>query len=294
MVHRLYDDRYGMPDEFDIMSCPTCDAFYLPEYPTEASMPLLYETYYGSTTGAGRGRSNKFKLFVRSTKFWSYLIGGVDLAAYVHAGEDVLDVGCGYGTNIEPVRHRGATWSGLDVDPKVCSALKARGEDVYCGSVREFSKSTKARFDVVLMSQVIEHTSDPICALRSAAGLLTPNGRIVISCPNAASRYLTEYGRRWLHWHVPYHTLQFTQRTLSMAAGRAGLNVVWWRALTPPSWYLAQKRIRAPKRGSRNASFNIRAEAFTWLLHLPALRFMDASKKGSGDALVAVFEKKEP
>jgi len=292
---RMFDDRYGMPDDFDVMHCSNCGAFYLFEYLAEDCLPSLYRHYYAVESGQVKlratGLMSRIRQVVRSTKLWSFIMGGVDLSAYINSGEAVLDVGCGFGSNIVPVRYRGASWVGIDVDQKVCSALHKAGEECFCGSLEEFSIINKQKFDVIIMSQIIEHVVDPIALINSARKLLSPTGRILVSCPNGASRYIEKYSQKWLHWHVPYHTIQFTPKALAEVACQAELKLEWCRAFTPPSWYLAQCRIRQVRRGDVNSFFGVKSEPLRWLLLTPLLRLFDYFHPGSGDALVASFRK---
>lgn len=292
---RLYDDRYGMPDDFDVMRCLNCGAFYLFEYIAENCMPSLYQQYYAGESNQVVTRPNnvksKVRQVIRSTKLWSFIMGGVDLSVYVNSGDMVLDVGCGFGTNIVPVRYRGASWVGVDVDQKVCSALNKAGEECFCGSLDDFAEINKQKFDVIIMSQVIEHAVDPIALIKTARKLLSPAGRILVSCPNAASRFMRKHQERWLHWHVPYHTVQFTPKALSEVACQAELELEWCRSMTPPTWYLSQRRIKPVKRGDANSSFCVKFELLKWLLIMPLLRLFDYLIADSGDALVVSFRK---
>ncbi|MCA9582180.1 MAG: FkbM family methyltransferase, partial [Myxococcales bacterium] len=291
---RLFDDRYGMPDEFDVAECYACGAHFLREYVPESEMGALYGKYYGTTPPPSERGSlaQRIRHRVRGTALWDQVMGGVDLGVHAEPGERVLDVGCGFGTNAGIVESRGASWFGVDVNPEVCAYLQGNGRDAFCGTLDQFTqKRSRDKFDLVLLSQVLEHAPDPIALLRSAAKCLEEGGRIVLSCPNVESRYRRDRGADWLHWHVPYHVVQFSPEALAVAAHRSGLRVDWCKTQTPPSWFLAQRDMERPERGERNASFGTPFRPLAWLSLSPFLRAGDVLVKDGGDALVACLRK---
>ncbi len=294
---RLFDDRYGMPDEFDVVECRTCTAIYLAEFIPGEHLGELYETYYGARSEPrlrSPGLATSLRARLRASRLWRAVTGGIDLAGHVRRGDRVLDVGCGYGPNARAVQMRGAHWKGLDIDPKVCGFLERHDLPVFQGSLEEFAESTSERFDVILMSQILEHTIEPIAFLRSAARCLAQGGHILLSCPNSDSRYRVRFGRAWLHWHVPYHVVQWNPRSLSEAASRADLSVEWLVCRTPPSWYYCQRHFRQAERGKRNVTYKVRFRPSAWILIWPWLRLADMLRCGSGDAVVASLRPRAP
>lgn len=67
----------------------------------------------------------------------------------------VLDVGCGYGRNLKLLRDAGYEVLGVDVNPITVEANRKAG--LACVSAAEFPSLNEGRFDVVLMSHIIEH-----------------------------------------------------------------------------------------------------------------------------------------
>lgn len=78
-----------------------------------------------------------------------------------HAGEMILDVGCGPGIYVQAMRQRGLDAFGVDSDPRLIETEYlwrsdiVRGEGVVGGPVREYL----SRFHVVLSLEVGEHIS---------------------------------------------------------------------------------------------------------------------------------------
>jgi SAM-dependent methyltransferase len=107
-----------------------------------------------------------------------------------------LDVGCGRGDLLRQVRDRWepATLSGIDpldwLDPDL-------REDVDFRAIAAEDAHELPTADRVMLVEVIEHLEAPWSALRQAARLVAPGGRIVVSTPNLATlRHRLELGAR--------------------------------------------------------------------------------------------------
>jgi SAM-dependent methyltransferase len=91
---------------------------------------------------------------------------------------------------------------------------------------------TGARFDVVVIGEVIEHLDNPGAALRNLHGLLAPGGQLVITVPNAFSLSgiaRVVLGRETTHpEHTTHHSFVTLQRLLAMN-GMPPSEVLWYR-----------------------------------------------------------------
>ena len=72
---------------------------------------------------------------------------------------------------------------GLDLDIDEISAAKALGFDIQCGNC-ETAKLGQS-FDLIVMSDVLEHVGNPVAALHNMFDHLEPDGKIIITTPNA-------------------------------------------------------------------------------------------------------------
>ena len=147
----------------------------------------------------------------------------------VHAGERVLDVGCGKGELAHDLAERaGASVVAIDVLPeKIAFArerfphprVEYRHADVY-----QFEPS--GQFDAVVLSNVLEHLAERDALLRRIVGVTQPQ-RILIRVP-AFDR----------HWHIPLrrelgityfsdptHETEYVVETLGAELERAGLEL---------------------------------------------------------------------
>jgi 2-polyprenyl-3-methyl-5-hydroxy-6-metoxy-1,4-benzoquinol methylase len=105
----------------------------------------------------------------------------------VGRGTRVLDVGCWTGDLGRTLIGRGCQVSGLEIDARAAERARADLESVVVADLETEPTSKHfpaASFDAVVFADVLEHLRDPVGALRDAATLLVPDGKVVISVPN--------------------------------------------------------------------------------------------------------------
>jgi 2-polyprenyl-3-methyl-5-hydroxy-6-metoxy-1,4-benzoquinol methylase len=137
---------------------------------------------------------------------------------------DLLDVGCGNGEFIEQMRSYGWRVAGVDLDLSAVSYCQSRGLDVRGGTITELPETTL--YDVIALTHVIEHVSDPIELLRECGKRLRPGtGRIFITTPNLDSLGHTWFGKYWRGLEIPRHFVVFSVAGLRQCVERAGLSV---------------------------------------------------------------------
>ncbi len=107
-----------------------------------------------------------------------------------------LDLGCGRGDLLRAIRDRWEPASLWGIDPIdwLDADLK---DDVSFRALPAEQAGELPVADRVLLVEVIEHLEAPWSALRQAAKLVAPGGRLVISTPNVATlRHRLELGLR--------------------------------------------------------------------------------------------------
>lgn len=101
-------------------------------------------------------------------------------------GKEVLDVGCGLGFFSERLLHHGARVTATDIGPNLVQRTHGRlGCDaVVADALNLVDQFGSKSFDVVVSSECIEHTPDPLRATAQMLQVLKPSGYLSLSTPN--------------------------------------------------------------------------------------------------------------
>ena len=106
---------------------------------------------------------------------------------YVTPSDDCLDLGCGDGGTAGVYLSENArSYIGVDVSQTALKLARERGFEaieIDDASALPFAESS---FDVVVCSEVFEHLLVPQLAAAEALRVLRPNGRLIVTVPNAA------------------------------------------------------------------------------------------------------------
>jgi SAM-dependent methyltransferase len=92
-------------------------------------------------------------------------------------GERILDLGCGDGVLTGRIAEAGARVTGLEPDPDMAEAARARGIEVLEQDAHE--PFGEARFDAVFSNAALHWMRDPDLVLRHVRRALRPGGRLV-------------------------------------------------------------------------------------------------------------------
>lgn len=234
----LYDDRYGYPGRFMLRLCNNCGHRHALTRFTPAEILQLYTQFYPR----GRFAIDSFTAEVEQRGFKSWAKGDRASAfRWVPRNVRVLDIGCGMGTTLAYHRNRGCEAVGVEADENVRPIAERYGLDIHWG-IFNAAMFPPASFDYVTLDQVAEHVGDPLSFFRDVAQILKPGGKVIVTTPNANSLGARLFGRRWLHWHTPYHLQFFTSRSMQRVAKHAGLEFVSRKVITASDWQYHQWR----------------------------------------------------
>lgn len=112
----------------------------------------------------------------------------------------VLDVGCGTGYLLERLAAGGYRGVGIDLSPDSVEIAQKRLAEIGAGDrlraeVGSAYEPPEGPFDLITLTDVLEHLEDPRRCLAALAERLSPGGLLVISTPNRRS---LPGARRWL------------------------------------------------------------------------------------------------
>ncbi|HUR85621.1 MAG TPA: class I SAM-dependent methyltransferase [Solirubrobacteraceae bacterium] len=161
----------------------------------------------------------------------------------------LLDVGCNMGMLLRLARDRG--WEAIGVEPSPALhriATEQLGLEVHNCFVEDLPPDVHGTFDVVALSDVFEHVTQPRELLRAVAPLLVPGGLLYVKVPNARWTLLKQRlaaltRRRPAHgvWDAYEHVVHYTEETLRemlRSGGYEPLDVTIARPVQVPVWHL--------------------------------------------------------
>jgi len=136
----------------------------------------------------------------------------------------VIEVGCGWGTNLRELERSGYAVTGLDVSRNALVRLDRADRTLIEADLAEDLPPDAPQYDVVLALDVIEHIDDDRGAVRRLAQLAKPGGHVIIHGP-AVPALFSEFDR------VQGHRRRYTPESLRSAIAGSGLEIVqilWW------------------------------------------------------------------
>jgi len=167
----------------------------------------------------------------------------------------LFEIGCGTGVFLDEARRAGWRVSGLEVSEYAAGQALARGLEVICRPVEDWSPPGPV-FDCVVLWDVLEHLRDPAGALRRAAGSLRCGGVLALSTGDLSSLCARMSGSCWHLFTLPEHLYFFTPAALRRLLERAGCRVVrvtretYWAPLS----YLLERLGKSLRAGRRPAA----------------------------------------
>lgn len=123
---------------------------------------------------------------------------------------DIIDFGCGEGSESVELAQRGARVVGIDYRESVLEVARSRARQAGVESRCRFATTTDHQADMIVSVDSFEHFADPASILQTMHALLRPGGSV-----------LTSFGPTWFHPYgghlfsvFPWAHLLFTERAL--------------------------------------------------------------------------------
>jgi len=176
----------------------------------------------------------------------NYLAEIETVERYKKAGR-FLDVGCNMGMLLRLAMKRGWSCVGVEPSPSLAELAKKHGFPVWNHFLHEVPGSENESFDVVALSDVFEHITEPLPFLQQAARLLKPDGILYVKVPNAKWNLLKQgvlgvlgrHPRQGL-WDAYEHVVHYSEQTLRAMLTKGGFRVLKISTEPPvqtPNWH---------------------------------------------------------
>lgn len=148
------------------------------------------------------------------------------ISSFRPAPGTLLEVGSGSGFFLKAAERAGWQVMGVELSEAAIGFSRARlGLDVR--DRREIDlASLGARFDVVVMLEVLEHLFEPQQELESVRSVLQPGGLLLITTPNFNALSRLALGNDWAVLSPEEHVYYFTEGTLTTLLRRVGFHAI--------------------------------------------------------------------
>lgn len=134
----------------------------------------------------------------------------------INSGALVLEVGSGLGYFTYALHKAGYKSRGVEYSETATNFAKKYFGDFYTqGTIEEYAKTHKEKYDVVIATEVIEHVENPISFIGAFLDVLKPGGKIIITTPN---KDVHPKGTIWETDYAPKHLWWFTEKGLKAIA----------------------------------------------------------------------------
>jgi 2-polyprenyl-3-methyl-5-hydroxy-6-metoxy-1,4-benzoquinol methylase len=231
LIHEKYTG-YQKPDIFKIYHCNECNtSFSLPEVHTS----LIYENIYkNSSKVPGYNRYWRYAEFVHKFKYpFRYLAETSETYWGVRKflsdpgikkeSLKILEIGSGLGYLTYSLNKENYNAIGLDISQTaVDHAIETFGNHYICADLFDYARLNPGSFDIVILTEVIEHISKPLDFIKSILMLLKSNGKAIITSPNK-SLYPPDI--LWATDLPPVHCWWFSEESMNYIARSLDITV---------------------------------------------------------------------
>lgn len=230
---------------FSVHHCATCHAIFIQPWLSDAELSKYYPEEYGRyrhSKSLDKKNDRGWRRFVLENcygypaaadspasplkevaAFFLSFFMAKGVLPYRGAAK-ILDVGCGGGSYLYRLKQWG--WETYGVESSETGAKQSRslGLEVHHGSL-ENAKFPDEFFDVVRLSNVLEHLRDPKATLREIRRILKCDGRVYITVPNTRSLVFWLFQENWYALDAPRHVISYCPRTLRYLCDATGFDV---------------------------------------------------------------------
>lgn len=204
-LEQLYRSDEQILAERELIFCENCHLTKISPMLDRNELDLLNDNYWERHQSSADHRSiTTFKAQMRSRIKWIEEISG-----------SILDVGAGHGFFKQELDHAGmiVDYNAVEFDKNCWPQLKALGANT---TLQDLPNTNKNKHDLVFLSHVLEHISDPKSYLTHLSDLMHSESRLYIEVPNQDHLYKKDFGT---------HLFFYTPESLGYLLANSGFTV---------------------------------------------------------------------
>jgi 2-polyprenyl-3-methyl-5-hydroxy-6-metoxy-1,4-benzoquinol methylase len=226
---------YQQPETFSIYTCANCDTQFA--YPMSVNEKIYNIIYESADDIRGYSRYVNFANLILTKRdplgflaraeepYW--FISDYLESRRVPKDASILEIGSGLGYLTYSISKRGYSRAmGMDISENAVESAKQRYGDLYfAGDLMRYSAETSVRYDIIVITEVIEHITNIFEIIRSMKAILKQDGVILLTTPNKSAHKINAY---WKTDNPPIHLWWFSESSLRQIAIREKLQVEFW------------------------------------------------------------------
>lgn len=210
---------------YQTYTCHDCGFAFSYPRPTEVELSEFYsDGYYDGERdhlGYADYRTEGEDYMRRAWKQVRGTVNGLNIKP-----KRMLDIGCATGAFLASAAKDGWDCTGVDmIDEAAQIARTEYGIKVFVGDVLRLDIE-RGQFGLVTLWHIVEHLIDPLAVLKRVHELLAPGGYIFIEVPSWGSLGRRVRGHKWAPLKPPEHIAFFSPHSISVAAEKAGFEVI--------------------------------------------------------------------
>lgn len=213
----------------DIVACPNCKLEFIYNQPTFDEIKEIYSSEYYKAWGMENGENNEVALMKKST-FRNML---KKILPYKRCG-NILDIGTASGFLLEEAKSLGFEPYGVELSEYSSSIAKQKfGEDRIHNGTLDTSNFEENFFDVITMTDLLEHIQNPLDLLKICHKILKEpvrggGGYIMITVPETTSFTHNIMKSKWTQYKLE-HLFYFNKKNMEMIAKRTGFEIIYMK-----------------------------------------------------------------
>ena len=183
-------------EKFYLNKCTECNFVFSKKIPSTKEMQQCYDAYDRNNNLSLISLNNIKKIVISHIKKFK--------------PSNVLDIGCGNGDFLDFYKANGIKTYFTEYGEFLINKLKKNHEFVKGGICPE----SKEKFDIIILSEVIEHTYEPDKLINYINKIQKKNGILYITTPNYNSLEKFFFKSNYSIFTYPEHLSYFTTKTL--------------------------------------------------------------------------------
>jgi len=226
---------------FDVIECEKCGFKHIVPIPTKEELQSVYQNYYYSIV-----KPLYIERYREDLGWWNIVYADryetFEECLPTKFQRKMLDVGSGPGFYLLHGKERGWETLGIEPSEKAVAHSRSLGLNIIEGFLTSDNFKDMGTFDVIHMSEVLEHIPDPTEMISITNLMLNPGGLLCVVVPNDYSFFQgvlrTECGFK--PWWVapPHHINYFNFDSLTNLLERCGYSVFLKEATFPIDIFL--------------------------------------------------------